>query len=113
MSNPWATTRKPTTLRDEPRTLRERIGARLARRIISEYQHELCAWIHRADAGWETAVANTRLRHALDVIASGEHVDTAENVARAALAPDAEQGNADEWTAERKAVADPGADCCK
>lgn len=55
--------RKPGTLQDEARTLREWVGLWLARRIVAEYQDELAAWIMRANAGWESAVeARAQLR---------------------------------------------------
>lgn len=58
--------RKPTTLMDDPRTLREWVGLWLARRIVVEYQDELAAWIMRANAGWEAAV-ESRTEAARDV----------------------------------------------
>lgn len=48
--------RKPTTLHDEPRNLRERVGLWLARRVVAEYQDELAAWISRANDGWAEVV---------------------------------------------------------
>jgi len=57
--------RKPTTLQDDARTLREWVGLWFARRIVAEYQDELAAWIMRANAGWEAAVdARADLRKA-------------------------------------------------